>query len=165
MLHFVNSMFKCIMCSAYEEGCRVSVAACLDCRVHRLPRVLIFRQRCILLFRLQGGHCLFRSDSRVSIDVQTVQCLLHVQTADCSLLVQPAGCWDVQTSECRVFTAWSDFKSGHSSDYSNVLTVQDVRMAHCFKTVQSLSGLLRLFCLFRLFRVFSLFREFKLFTY
>jgi hypothetical protein len=30
-------------------------------------------------------------------------------------------------------------QSGHSSDYSDGLNVQDVQMAYCFETVQSLS--------------------------
>ncbi len=114
-------------------------AACVDCRVHRLRSVEV--QTAVSVFSFsdcrvftacsgQTAGCIDVESAKCSLYVQTAECL-NVQTADCSLLIQMSACLDVQTSECSVHCMFR-LQCGHSSDYSDGLTVQDVPMAQCW---------------------------------
>ncbi len=108
---------------------------CLDSRVHRQRRVdvldsNVFFYSDLRVFTACSGQTAECTESaKCSLHAQMAECL-NVQTADRSLFIQPAGCLDVQTSECSVHCMFR-LQCGHSSDYSDGLTVQDVQMAHC----------------------------------
>ncbi len=80
------------------------------------------------MFRLRSVHCMFRWQSVSSrFRVQSVHCIFRWQSVPIMFRLQ----------------------SGHSSDYSDGLTVQDVRMAHCWKMFSLCRGLLTIILSFQ----------------
>jgi hypothetical protein len=130
MQHIIHSMFN-TECSLdmMTADCRVSVAACLDCRVHRLRSVEV--------------------QTAVYLVVQTAECSLHVQIAECINVrrvftacsdgrVFNAHCRlftacsnEVECSECRVFTACSDGRVFKGSDCRLFTACSDGSVFRC----------------------------------